>query len=147
MSDLLSSGEKSAIQAALQNVRDTFGQDIHVFVQTKQSADWDNENPFYGGNNPTSSLSSQEELTKFTYKATITYDNNQNEDLFDASAQANLPSSEGRVRIKVNSEANEKIKICERIEIDGNLFIVDSDPKPIGPFSPQAFMWYLKREN
>ena len=146
MASILNTAEKAEIQSALQYVRDTFARDIYVYVATKPSVSW-NDNPFYGGSSPTSSLSSQEELAKFTYSATILYDNDQNEDLFDASAQANLPSSEGRVRIKVNSEASEKIKICERIEIDGDLFIVDSDPKPIGPFSPQAYMWYLKREN
>jgi|14BtaG_2_1085337.scaffolds.fasta_scaffold00444_21 hypothetical protein len=147
MADILSAEEKAAIQAELQNVRDTFARDIYVYVKTKQTASWGN-NPFYGNSNPTSSLSSEEELTKFTYEATVLYENNQNQELFDGSAQANLPSSEGTVRIKVStSEANEKIKICERIEIDGDLFVVDSDPKPIGPFSPQAFMWFLKREN
>ncbi len=147
MASLLNSTEKSEIQDALQSVRDTFAQNIYVYVKTQTSAAWNTENPFYSSTNPTSALSSQEQLTKYTYEANVLYENNQPEGLFDAGGQANLVASDGRVRIKVNSEANEKIKICDRIEIDGNLYVVDGDPKGIGPFSPQAFMWYLKRES
>ena len=146
MASILNDTEKAEIQSSLQDVRDTFARDIYVYTKTQQPASWSN-NPFYGNSGTTSSLSTQEELTKFTYSANILYENDQDEKLFDGGGQAGLPSSEGRIRIKVNAEANEKIKICERIEVDGNLFVVDSDPKAIGPFSPQAYMWYLKREN
>lgn len=146
MSSLLSTEEKSSIQTALQSVRDTFARDIYVYVKTKQSASWSN-NPFYGNSAPTSSLEAQTELKKFTYSANIVYQNDQNQEIFDGGGQANLSASEGQVRIKVNSEANEKIKICERIEVDGNLYVTSSDPKAIGPFDAQAYMWYLKREN
>ena len=146
MADLLSSTEKSEIESALQNVRDTFARNIIIRIKTRQPASW-SQNPFYEKNNPTSSLPSQEELTSHTVSATILYKNDQNQELFDGGGQANLPSSEGQVRIKINSAANELIKNAEHVEIDGILYVLDSDAKVIGPFSAQAYMYYLKREN
>ena len=86
-------------------------------------------------------------LTKYTFAARIFYNNRQPEEIIDANAQMNLMASDGKIRIKVKSDAYEKIKICSRIEVDDGLFIVDSDPKIIGPFDPQFYSIHLKREN
>ena len=59
----------------------------------------------------------------------------------------NLVGSEGQVRIKVKSDAYEKIKICSKIEVDDELFVVDGDAKVIGPFDTQFYSIFLKREN
>ena len=59
----------------------------------------------------------------------------------------NLMASEGQVRIKVKSAAYEKIKICSRIEVDDELYVVDGDAKVIGPFDAQFYSISLKREN
>ena len=59
----------------------------------------------------------------------------------------NLVGSEGQIRIKIKSDAYEKIKICSKIEVDGELFVVDGDAKVIGPFDTQFYSVFLKREN
>ena len=79
--------------------------------------------------------------------ASLPDENKQKEDIVDGKGQMNLVASEGKVRIKVKSTAYEKIKICSRIEVDGNLYVVDSDPKVVGPFDAQFYSIYLKREN
>ena len=148
MASLLTASEKSDVQSALSDVHDTFARDIYVFVEEASSIPAEaNFNPLYGRTRNTSEISSNISLTKYTYSARVYYENKQKEDIVDGKGQMNLVASEGKVRIKVKSTAYEKIKICSRIEVDGNLYVVDSDPKIVGPFDTQFYSIYLKREN
>lgn len=149
MASLLTAAQKASIQSALGDLHDTFSKDIYVYVETKlpNKPSSSSYNPLYGNAKDISKVAGQTKLTKHTFKARVFFENNQQESLIDANAQLNLKSSEGKVRIKVESDAYEKIKICSRIEIDNNLYIVDSDAKHVGPFSTQYYMIYLKREN
>ena len=69
------------------------------------------------------------------------------EDIIDGNGQMNLVGSEGQIRIKVKAAAYEKIKICSKIEVDNELYVVDGDAKVIGPFDTQFYSIFLKREN
>ena len=51
-----------------------------------------------------------------------------------------------RLESRLKSAAYEKIKICSRVEVDDDLYIVDSDAKAVGPFDTQFYSIYLKRE-
>ena len=146
MSSYLSSGDKAAIQAIFTDLHDTFSRTIYVYVKTKASASW-STNPLYGNNDPSASLSNQETLTKHSYSARVWYADKQKETIYDGGGQTNLPLSEGKLRIKVKSDAYEKIKICERIEVDSILYVLDGDAKVVGPFDAQYYLLYLKREN
>lgn len=149
MASLLTDAQKQQIQSALSDMHDTFAQDIYVYVETKVSEKPSNVNynPLYGRTKNTTSIPAQKQLTKHAYSARVFYENNQTENVVDGNAQFNLKSSEGRVRIKVEKDAYEKIKICSRIEINDALYILDSDAKNVGPFSTQYYTLYLKREN
>ena len=149
MASLLTSAQKSAIQASLSQMHDTFARDIYVYVETKMASKPTNANynPLYGRAKNESNIPARTELTKYTYKARVFYENNQQENIIDANAQMNLKSSNGQVRIKVEADAYEKIKIASRIEVDDILYILDSDAKNVGPFSTQYYTLYLKREN
>ena len=106
-----------------------------------------NFNPLYGRNKNVAKISSETTLTRHSFSARIFYKNEQKEDIIDGNAQMNLVGSEGQVRIKVKSDAYEKIKICSKIEVDDELFVVDGDAKVIGPFDTQFYSIFLKREN
>lgn len=149
MASLLTAAEKTAINSALSNVHDTFARDIYIFVKESSSVPAElNYNPLYGrAKNSVSIPSADDVLTKYTFAARIYYNNTQPEEIVDANAQMNLLASDGKIRIKVTSAAYEKIKICSKIEVDGQLYIVDGDPKVIGPFDAQFYSIYLKREN
>ena len=148
MASLLTATEKAGIQSALGDIHDTFARDIYVFVEEATSIPAElNFNPLYGRTKDTSQISSNIALTKYTYSARIYYENKQPEELVDGKADMNLVASDGKVRIKVASAAYEKIKICSRIEVDSNLYVVDGDPKIIRPFDAQFYSIYLKREN
>jgi hypothetical protein len=149
MASLLTSAQKRSLQNVFTNVHDTFARDIYVFVEkriaTRPSVA--SYNPLYGKAKDASQVSGKTVLTKFTFKARIFHENDQGENVLDGNGQLNLKSSDGRVRIKVDEKAYEKIKICSRIEVDDILYVVDSDAKSVGPFSATFFMLYLKREN
>jgi hypothetical protein len=149
MASLLTDAEKTAINSALSDVHDTFARDIYVYVKEASSVPAELDfNPLYGRKKNTASLPSNDNvLTKYTFAARIFYNNRQPEEIVDANAQMNLLASDGKIRIKVKSDAHEKIKICSRIEVDDELYVVDGDPKIIGPFDSQFFSIYLKREN
>ena len=149
MASLLTDAEKTSINSALGDLHDTFARDIYVYVSEVSSTPPAelNYNPLYGRTVDTSEISSEQKLSKHTFKARVYYQNRQSEDLVDANAQLNLEASEGKIRIKVKSDAYEKIKICSRIEVDNDLYIVDGDAKMIGPFDAQFYSIYLKREN
>tara|TARA_Y100001937_G_scaffold124052_1_gene188065 strand:- start:31 stop:477 length:447 start_codon:yes stop_codon:yes gene_type:complete len=148
MASLLTDAEKSAINSALSDVHDTFSRNIFVYVKEASSIPAElNFNPLYGRTKNTAKISSEQTLTKHTFPARIFYKNEQREDIIDGNGQMNLIGSEGQIRIKVKSDAYEKIKICSRIEVDNELFIVDGDAKVIGPFDAQFYSIFLKREN
>ncbi|HCT52604.1 MAG TPA: hypothetical protein DF712_09100 [Balneola sp.] len=148
MASLLTDAEKSVVQSALSDMHDTFARNIFVYVEETSSVPVElNFNPLYGRRKNTAKISSEQTLTKYTFSARIFYKNEHKEDIVDGNGQMNLMASEGQVRIKVKSDAYEKIKICSRIEVDDQLYIVDGDAKVIGPFDAQFYSIFLKREN
>jgi hypothetical protein len=148
MASLLTDAEKTAINSALSNVHDTFARDIYVYVKEVSSVPVAlNYNPLYGRRKDVAKISSEETLKRYNYSARVFYKNEQKEDIIDGNGQMNLVGSEGQIRIKVKAEAYEKIKICSKIEVDNELYVVDGDAKVIGPFDTQFYSIFLKREN
>ena len=76
-------------------------------------------------------ISSEITLTKYTFPARIYYKNEQKEDILDGNGQMNLVGSEGQIRVKIKADAYEKLKICSKIEVDDQLFVIDGDAKII----------------
>ena len=148
MASLLTDAEKTAINSALSDVHDTFARTIYVYVKEASTVPAElNYNPLYGRTKNTAKISSEQTLKRYSFSARIFYKNEQNEDIFEGNGQMSLLASEGQIRIKVKSDAYEKIKICSKIEVDDELYIVDGDPKVIGPFDAQFYSIFLKREN
>lgn len=148
MSSLLTDAEKSAINSALGNVHDTFARDIFIYVKEASTVPPElNFNPLYGRNKNAAQISSEITLTKYTFPARIYYKNEQKEDILDGNGQMNLVGSEGQIRVKIKPDAYEKLKICSKIEVDDQLFVMDGDAKIIGPFDTQFYSIFLKREN
>ena len=151
MSSLLSDSEKEQIQLELDCVRDTFFRDIYLYI--KKITESPNEltadfNPLYGAPKQTTShTTTRNTMEKITIQAIVKYENWQDERVIDGESQMNLSASEGRIRLKVKKEGYEKLKIASRVEVDGNLYTVESDAKHIGPFDSQYYQINLKREN
>jgi hypothetical protein len=151
MGSLLSDAEKKQIQLELDSVRDTFFRDVYVYIkkETNEPNDIPSDyNPLYGSTKQTTKhYTSRNTLEKFTIQAIVKYENFQDERIIDAKSQMNLAASEGRIRLKVKKEGYKKLKLASRVEVDGDLYTIESDAKHIGPFDSQYYQVYLKREN
>lgn len=143
---LLSDNLKTSLGDALTRVHDTMARTIAVYVDEASASGSGfgdtSYNPLYK-RSVVAKTSSQNVLVKYEYSARIFY-GAQNE---DTTSTANLPNSNGVVRIKVSSDAMEKIKICSRIEVDGDLFVRNSDFKCEDQINRNYFSCWLKREN
>lgn len=151
MGSLLTDLEKQQIQLELDCVRDTFFRDVYVFIKktTKQPNEVGFDyNPLYGTRSETTEHNTaRENLERVTIQAIVKYENFQDERVIDAKSQMNLSASQGGVRLKVKKEGLDKLKIASRVEVDGDLYTIESDAKHIGPFDSQYYQVNLKREN
>ena len=124
MASLLSDADKTTLNEAMDSLHDTFARDIYVYVKETSSVPVElNYNPLYKRRKDVSKISSENTLTQYTYSARISYKPEQKEDIIDWNGQMNLIASEGQVRVKVNGDAYEKIKICSRIDLLSTLYI------------------------
>lgn len=145
MASLFSSDEKNEIRGWLDDVHDTFIENIYVFIEEAQSAEIDtNYNPLYKRYKDESKGVTDKILTKYTISARIQYFKKGEEDVLDDTG---LPSSENVVRLKVDNDAKEKLKIASFVEVHGNRYSVTSDPEAIGPFQPNYYKLYIKLDS
>jgi hypothetical protein len=143
MSSYLSQSQKTSIDAALDRLHDTFAADVFVYVEKHEDASADlNFNALYSSSNIQPSASYNTTLIKHTIKARVKYIAIQNE----GGIEANIPDSNGRVRLKVLPADYEIIKICSKLEIDNAMYIVDSDAAIEGMFSDNYYTIYCRRE-
>lgn len=141
--------EKRNIADQLLGLHETFGRDIVVYKEARKvimSSD-----PSYNylyGNSGDQNTSVQYVPVRKVFKVRIKYDNNRDlEYMGEANAQLKLsrPSTESLVRIKLKIEDYDYIKEAKRIELDGRLFHINSDPKFHGLFDEIQFCTlYLK---
>jgi hypothetical protein len=144
MSDLLSSGEKSAFDAAFDNLHDTFGRDIVIYKKSKKV--------FVATNNTYNALysriknekGSEKTVEAVTVKARIAYSGNSGKETQENEILGfDVPVD--HVRIKINSTGYDLIKQASDIEVDGDLFDVVSDASKAGMFSVRYYNILLKR--
>jgi len=139
MSDLFTDSEKEEIAANLLHLHDTFGRDIIVYKEAQKvviSTD-PNYNYLYGNSGATTSVSNVP--VKKTFKARIRYD------LDNKNLISNIGSNEtSQVRIKLKKADYNYISDAKRIEFDGRMFHVDSDPRAHGLFDVQFYTLFLR---
>lgn len=143
MAELISQEEKRILARNLLDLHDTFGRDIVVYKEARRviiSSD-PGYNYLYnnvGGENTTV----QNVPVRKVFKARIRYDTGRDlENVGEVDAQVKLsrPSGSSNVRIKLKIEDYEYIKEAKRIEFDGRLFHVNSDPRFHGLFDVIQF--------
>lgn len=141
-SSLFNDDEKASIQDCIANVHETFKQEVYVFIEEAQEVELDTSyNPLYERTKNQSKGVSDKKLQKYTIQARVNYFKKGEEDVLDDTG---LPSSENVIRLKVDNDANEKLKNAAFVEVDGNKCSVISDPEGVGPFSPQYYKVYLR---
>ena len=148
MTDYLTAAQRTEYQNVFKNMHETFARAITiyktktgVFVATNSTY-----NALYSRlNNSTRSI---KEVEKYDTTARIKYIGTQPEELVNEfGAQVNVRFPEGTVRLKLDKTGYDLIKTSGRIEIDGELFKIVSDPSKAGPFEVLFYVLYLQRND
>ena len=144
MTDLLSSGEKSAFDGVFDDLHDTFAREIVIYKKSKKV--------FVATNSTYNALysriknekGSEKTVEAFTLKARIAYSGNSGKETQENEILGfDIPVD--HVRIKINSTGYDLIKEASEIEVDGYLHDVVSDASKAGMFSIKYYNVLLKR--
>jgi len=144
MAEFLSPSERAKMAANLLNLHDTFGRDIVVYKEAQKvivSTD-PNYNYLYQ-NSGAKTTSVQNIPVKKVFKARIRYDMDRSLEYFgetDTQVKVNRVDPNSTVRIKLKIEDYDYIKEAKRVELDGRMFHVESDPRPHGLFDTIQFV-------
>ena len=147
MGSLIDNTAKAAMEAALDDIHDTFARDLVCIKEaTKVILSTDPNYNYLYKNVQGSVTSVKNVINKKIIKARILYVGRQQEDLFDAQASAQLKVEKvaGEVRIEVKEDDYLYLKGTKRTEFDGRVFTMTSDERPHGLFSPKYYTFYLK---
>lgn len=143
MAEFLSPSERASIAANLLDLHDTFGREIVVYKEAQKvviSTD-PGFNKLYG-NAGKSTPNVQNVPVRKVFKARVRYDTDRSLEYFgetDAQVKVNRPDPNSTVRIKLKVEDYDYIKEAKRVELDGRMFHIESDPRPHGLFDVVQF--------
>lgn len=148
MGSLISDSDKISIANVFDDMHDTFGRDVVVFKRDNEIfvATSSTYNALYSRikNAPTS----RTKVTQTKVKARITYTKDQKEmDLPGTKAQINVQMGEGVVRVKIDEAGYKLFTQAAKIEVDGEVFRIVSDPAKVGPFIVKFYTLYLRKSD
>ena len=149
MAEFLTPSERESIAANLLDLHDTFGREIIVYKEAQKviiSTD-PNFNYLYK-NTGTQNQSVQNVPVKKVFKARIRYDTDRSLEYFgetDTQVKVNRVDPSSSVRIKLKIEDYDYIKDAKRVEFDGRMFHIESDPRLHGLFDITQFVTLFLR--
>tara|TARA_R110001592_G_scaffold160695_3_gene392959 strand:+ start:16525 stop:16971 length:447 start_codon:yes stop_codon:yes gene_type:complete len=148
MGSLIPDSDKDAIGNVFDDIHDTFSRDIVVFQR---------ENEIFVATNGTYNAlysrikdeqSTRAKVTRSVIQARILYQQEQKEmDLPGTRSQVNVQMGEGSVRVKIDEAGYILFTKASKIEIDGEIFRIVSDPSKVGPFKVKFYTIYLRRSD
>jgi hypothetical protein len=149
MAEFLSSSQRASIAANLLDLHDTFGRDIIVYKEAQKVIISTDPNYNYLYKNAGAQTQSVQNVpVKKVFKARIRYDTDRSLEYFgetDTQVKVNRVDPNSMVRVKLKIEDYEYIKDAKRIELDGRMFHVESDPRPHGLFDVMQFITLFLR--
>ena len=147
MSSFLSDGAKQALAAQFNNLHDTFARDIVVYKEAKKIVASTDPNFNYIYNDTGGATSIQNVPQSQTFKVRILYDNDRDTEYFGefgSVTKMKRVDAAARVRIKMKAADYSYIKDAKRMEFDGRMCLIDSDPRPHGLFGVDFYTLHLK---
>lgn len=146
MGSLIPDSDKKSIGDVFNDIHDTFARDIVVYQRENEIfvATSSTYNALYSRikNAPTT----RTKVTQTTVKARILYRQDQKEmDLPGTRSQINVQMDEGTVRVKIDEAGYKLFAKAAKIEIDGEVFRIVSDPAKVGPFVVKFYTIFLRR--
>ena len=143
MANLIPTSKREAYKQAINNVHETFARDIVVWRSSAQEiTSTDQEYDAFNDQRQTNIVYTTESKT---FKARIKYIDKQDKEFGLNLANTNIDITQELqlVRIKVDLEANNYIKDCKKVTIDGQDFYTLTIPRPHGLFEPDYYTIYL----
>lgn len=145
--NLISASERTALNAVIDDVHETFASEITVFKEASQVViiTDPNFNPLYNTAGQTTSYINTPVYR--TFKARIHYNDDINKKYWsetNLASQIKLEAVVGTVRIKIKSEDYDYIKDGRRFDIDGKRYVLNSTFRPHGLFDNKFYTLYLK---
>jgi hypothetical protein len=144
---LLSTSEKEQLNAAFDDIHETFAREITVYKEASQIViiTDPNFNPLYNTAGQTTSYVNTPIYR--TFKARIFYNDDFTKDYWTESkveGQFKMQTVTGSVRIKLRAIDYDFIKEGIRFDIDGKRFVLISSLRPHGLIGVQYYTIYLK---
>ena len=141
MPSLFTDDEKAQIETLFDSIHDTYKRTVYLWKKESTVANLaSNDNPLY--DRDSSTPSGLESLVKYEISARIWDAKWNKEELLDDTG---LTSSEGVLRLKVDSTSLELLKNAVVVEVDGESYSIVSNSHFVGPFLGNYFKVYLKR--
>jgi hypothetical protein len=144
---LLTAAEKSALNAVIADVHETFAREITVYKDASKVViiTDPNFNPLYNTAGQTTSVINTPVYK--TFKARILYEDDFKKQYWSEgqlNTQIKLEAVVGSVRLKITAEDYEYIKDARRVDLDGKRFVLNSSFRGHGLFDSQYYTLYLK---
>ena len=153
MGDLISASDKADLEAAIDDVHDTFARQITIYKNKKEIFVATNPvfessyNALYQKLKNPATTATKNVVTKLKVKARVQYRTLQDESNEGGiGAQVNVQWGSGELRIKLAKPGYEAFKFATKIEIDGIVWRVVTDASRAGLFTPQYYVLYLERD-
>ena len=144
---LISAADKGSLNNVFNDIHQTFGRPITIYQSAQEVVLVTNpDNNFLYQSAPMNSLTSTV-IQSGVYLARVLYGKREELVPFAGGglAQNQVRLSEGEVRIKLDPTGAAYLAGAERIQFDGNTFMVNTDSRPHGLFDPNFKTFYLKR--
>ena len=149
MTDLIPRGEKEILERQLIDIHDTFGREIIVYKEAQKVIISSDPSYNYLYNNVAGENTTIENVpVRKVFKARIKYDTGRDLEYageVDSQMKISRPSNSSNVRIKLKIEDFNYIQDAKRIEFDGRLFHINSDPRFHGLFDKVQFCTFYLR--
>lgn len=152
MASFLSDSEKDSLGLPFFDLHDTFARPITIWKTAQQIVIV--SNPSYNFLFPSrQSEEIQEVPVSGVFMARIKYGDKQTKSQFESldsnkiSDQINVELEDGMVRIKLDETGAAFIEGAQRVTLDGQIFMVETSPRPHGLFDPKFKTFYLKKSN
>jgi len=144
---LISNSEKTALNAVIDDIHETFAREITVFKEASKVViiTDPNFNPLYNTAGQTTSYVNTP--ISRTFKARIKYEDDIGKRYWSEgglNSQIKLEVIVGSVRLKINAEDYEFIKDARRFDVDGKRYVLNSTFRPHGLFDNKYYTLYLK---
>lgn len=150
-SSYLTPAHKDVLNNEFNNIHATFGRPITIYKTAQETVLVTNpDNNYLFQNAPNNSLTSTV-IQSGIYLARIKYGTKEMMNSFNTSQRNNASEqnmirlSEGEARIKLDPTGAAFLVDCERVQFDGTIFDVKSDPRPHGLFDSNFKTFFLKR--